>query len=423
MGLLDGIGAEELLDSILNRAARLLGVRSGYVYLGEPGDTHLTVARGDRRHGRRTSASGCPIDQGVGGKVFTNRASRSSSTTTTRSRARHPRCVGRGRRGASACRSRSAGASSGVLGPRFRDGRERVFRQPEVDALMKFAQLASIALENARLHEQALSPRDPVTGLPTRETLIQRVVDALATPPAGHARRAGRRRCSSTSTGSRSSTRASATPRATACCARSAQRISAVPRAERHRRAIRRRHVRRSCCRAATPTARWPSRSASSSSSSRRSTSTAGRGSSARAWASRSARRAAPAAATSSRRPRSRSSARSATRPAASRMFDPLSSRHALERLDVEAELWTRPRARRADGPLPADPRPPDAARRRLRGARPLAAPVARPRPAGRLHRPRRGIRADRRDRAGHPREGLPPGAGCGASAGRTRTW
>src|SRR6185503_10473663 len=56
---------------------------------------------------------------------------------------------------------------------------ERVFREPEVEALTRFAQLASIALENARLHEQALSPHDPVTGLPTRETLIQRVVDSL----------------------------------------------------------------------------------------------------------------------------------------------------------------------------------------------------------------------------------------------------
>ena len=62
---------------------------------------------------------------------------------------------------------------------------DRVFRQPEVDALQRFAQLASFALENARLHEQALSPHDPVTGLPTRETLIQRVVDALAPGPVG----------------------------------------------------------------------------------------------------------------------------------------------------------------------------------------------------------------------------------------------
>jgi diguanylate cyclase (GGDEF)-like protein len=61
----------------------------------------------------------------------------------------------------------------------------RVFRQPEIDALARFAQLASIALENARLQEQALSPRDPVTGLPSREVLIQRIVDALAAPPVG----------------------------------------------------------------------------------------------------------------------------------------------------------------------------------------------------------------------------------------------
>ena len=58
-------------------------------------------------------------------------------------------------------------------------------------------------------------------------------------------------------------------------------------------------------------------------------------------------------------------------------MFDPLSSRHALERLDVEAELWT---ALERDElivhyqPI-LDLR--TRADRRLRGARPLAAPVA----------------------------------------------
>ena len=35
-----------LLDSILSRAARLLGVPNGYVYLGEPGDAHVTVRAG-----------------------------------------------------------------------------------------------------------------------------------------------------------------------------------------------------------------------------------------------------------------------------------------------------------------------------------------------------------------------------------------
>jgi diguanylate cyclase (GGDEF)-like protein len=64
---------------------------------------------------------------------------------------------------------------------------QRVFRQPEIDALARFAQLASIALENARLQEQILSPRDPVTGLPSRETLLQRIVEALEPPAAGDA--------------------------------------------------------------------------------------------------------------------------------------------------------------------------------------------------------------------------------------------
>jgi diguanylate cyclase (GGDEF)-like protein/excisionase family DNA binding protein len=181
MSLLDGSGTETLLDAILTRAARLLGVRSGYVYLGEPGDTHITVRAGI---GDTSGDVGftMPITQGVGGMVF--RTGRPVVIEDyDRFEGRHSRYVGR------------VGAVIGV--PLVVGGRvvgalglssgttERVFRQPEVDALTKFAQLASLALENARLQEQALSPRDPVTGLPTRESVIQRIVDALAIPPAG----------------------------------------------------------------------------------------------------------------------------------------------------------------------------------------------------------------------------------------------
>ena len=181
MGLLDGLGAEELLDSILNRAARLLGVRTGYVYLGEPGDTHLTVRAGI---GEMAGYVGyqMPIEQGIGGQVF--RSGRPFVVDDYDAFADHAP-VFAGKVGAGVGVPLTVGGRVvGVLG--LGSGTtERVFRQPEVDALTKFAQLASIALENARLQEQALSPRDPVTGLPTRETLIQRVVDALALPPAG----------------------------------------------------------------------------------------------------------------------------------------------------------------------------------------------------------------------------------------------
>jgi diguanylate cyclase (GGDEF)-like protein/excisionase family DNA binding protein len=184
MGLLDGLGTEELLDSILTRATRLLGVPTGYVYLNEPADDHLTCRAGI---GDMAEFVGfrLPIDQGVGGHVFrTGRPFVVDDYDAFDGAAP----VFKGKVGAGVGVPLTVGGRVvGVLG--LGSGTtERVFRQPEVDALTKFAQLASIALENARLQEQAISPRDPVTGLPTRETLIQRVVDALGAPPAGEAR-------------------------------------------------------------------------------------------------------------------------------------------------------------------------------------------------------------------------------------------
>jgi diguanylate cyclase (GGDEF)-like protein/excisionase family DNA binding protein len=181
MGLLDGGTMETILDSILTRATRLLGVRTGYVYLAEPGDLYLTVRAAI---GVMSEYIGfrLPVDQGMGGRAFrTGKPVVVDDYDTWEGRSE----AFIGKMGAGVCVPLSvAGRVVGALGLAS-SSNERVFRQPEVDALMRFAQLASIALENARLQEQALSPRDPVTGLPTRETLIQRVVDALAQGPTG----------------------------------------------------------------------------------------------------------------------------------------------------------------------------------------------------------------------------------------------
>ena len=69
MGLLDGLGAEELLDAILNRAARLLGVRTGYVYLDEPGEDHITVRAAIGIMAEYVGFE-LPLDKGIGGQVF-----------------------------------------------------------------------------------------------------------------------------------------------------------------------------------------------------------------------------------------------------------------------------------------------------------------------------------------------------------------
>ncbi len=181
MGLLDGSGPDQLLDSILVRATRLLGVPDGYVYLAEPGDTHLVCHAGigtmEQFIGYRLQ-----IDRGIGGIVYRTGKPYAVDDYDTWSEA-SPDFIGRVGAGVGVPLT-VGGQVVGVIGLASRPS-DRVFRQPEIDALARFAQLASIALENARLQAQALSPRDFVTGLPSREILLQRIVDAVAAPPVG----------------------------------------------------------------------------------------------------------------------------------------------------------------------------------------------------------------------------------------------
>jgi diguanylate cyclase (GGDEF)-like protein len=181
MGLLDGSQPDKLLDSILQRATRLLGVPDGYVYLAEPGETQLTCHAGI---GSMEPYIGykLQIDRGIGGIVFRTGKPFAVDDYDAWSEAA-PEFKGMVGAGVGVPLV-VGGQVVGVIGLASRTT-DRVFRQPEIDALARFAQLASIALENARLHEQALTPRDPVTGLPSREILLQRIVDSLATTPVG----------------------------------------------------------------------------------------------------------------------------------------------------------------------------------------------------------------------------------------------
>ncbi|HEX7949356.1 MAG TPA: EAL domain-containing protein [Candidatus Limnocylindrales bacterium] len=181
MGLLEGRGPEEVLDAILIRAARLLGVQHGYVDLIDESGRDLIVRAGigfmTQRVGTRL-----PVTEGIGGEVF--RTGQPFSVDDYDAFVeRSPDYVAMVGAGVGVPLS-VGGEIVGVLG--LASGTTtRVFRQPEIDALARFAQLASIALERARLQEQVLSPRDPVTGLPSRETLLQRIVEAVAAPAAG----------------------------------------------------------------------------------------------------------------------------------------------------------------------------------------------------------------------------------------------
>ena len=75
----------------------------------------------------------------------------------------------------------SGGTTVGVIG--LASGtHDRTFGPRETHALVRFAQLASIALDNSRLFDAARrgALHDPVTGLPNRELLTDRIGHALA---------------------------------------------------------------------------------------------------------------------------------------------------------------------------------------------------------------------------------------------------
>ena len=67
----------------------------------------------------------------------------------------------------------------------------RPFSEREVEALARFGQLASIALDNARLFERAQTEvrrrahaalHDPLTGLPNRTMLLSRLAEQMEAP-------------------------------------------------------------------------------------------------------------------------------------------------------------------------------------------------------------------------------------------------
>ncbi|HEY8988167.1 MAG TPA: diguanylate cyclase, partial [Candidatus Limnocylindrales bacterium] len=179
IALMDRRDPDDLLETIIVRAAALLGTAHGFIYLVEPDGAHLVV-----RHGIGLFADflghQMSIDKGLSGTVF---------------REGRPVAVG----DYDAWRDRDADLPVNVFGavvgvPLTSGGRsvgviglasgssERSFGSREIGALSRFAQLASIALDNAHLFEAALRGAlyDPITGLPNRDLLTDRVAHALS---------------------------------------------------------------------------------------------------------------------------------------------------------------------------------------------------------------------------------------------------
>ncbi|TAK01815.1 MAG: EAL domain-containing protein [Chloroflexota bacterium] len=175
--LLEGSSPDQLLRTILSRAARLLGTPHAYLYLVEADGVTLEIRAGLGLFAAYVGHS-MSIDEGLAGAVF--RAGQPIAIDDYATFAgRSPVFDGPQIGAVLGVPLTSGGQVVGVIG--LATGpTERTWREPEVEAVNRFAQLASIALQNAQLQEAARhEPVDPVTGLPAREILLRRIDEAL----------------------------------------------------------------------------------------------------------------------------------------------------------------------------------------------------------------------------------------------------
>jgi diguanylate cyclase (GGDEF)-like protein len=169
---------DDLLETIISRAAALLGTPHGFIYLLEPDGLSLVVHHGI---GVFSDFLGyrMPIDSGLSGLVYRDgMAVAVDDYDTWAERAGDmPTLVFGAVVGVPLT---SGGRVVGVIG--LASGSlDRTFGEREIGALSRFAQLASIALDNAHLFEAAQRGAlyDPITGLPNRELLTDRVAHSL----------------------------------------------------------------------------------------------------------------------------------------------------------------------------------------------------------------------------------------------------
>ena len=179
LALLDRRDSTTLLETILTRACALLGTPHGYIYIIEPDGAELVL-----RHGTGLFEQGVghrqPVDEGLGGEVYLTGkpvAIDDYDAYVRRAGIVPPRMLG----AVVGVPLSSGDQVVGVIGLASASA-ERTFRDREIDALTRFAQLASIALDNARLVDVAQRGAlyDPTTGLPNRELLTDRIAHALA---------------------------------------------------------------------------------------------------------------------------------------------------------------------------------------------------------------------------------------------------
>ena len=153
LGLLSRLDLSELLQDIVSRAGQLLDTPHGFMFLLEPGDDEFEQKVG---LGVFAETIGVRLKRGVGasGRAWmTGKPMIVHDYDAYESRAR---VYGRNRlKAVVAVPLFSGDEVVGTIGMASGAGSDRTFSDAEVELLSRFAQLASLALDNARLFAQA----------------------------------------------------------------------------------------------------------------------------------------------------------------------------------------------------------------------------------------------------------------------------
>jgi signal transduction histidine kinase/HAMP domain-containing protein/ActR/RegA family two-component response regulator len=181
LGVMHRLDVADLLQELLERAGELLGSRHGYIYVGHPGDQKIErrVAIGvfEEDLGRRMGPG-----EGLAGRVWAT--GEPLVVDDYDAWERRAETIPRGRiRALVAVPLASGKEPIGALGIARDHADGRSFDSSEVERLQRFAQLASIALDNARLYAAAQEARAAADAASTaKSTFLAAMSHEIRTP-------------------------------------------------------------------------------------------------------------------------------------------------------------------------------------------------------------------------------------------------
>lgn len=181
LGLISRLDVTEVLSDLVSRAGSLLGTPNGFVYLMDETGTRL-----ERRVGVGVYAEsiGQKLDrnEGVAGRVWASgKALVINDYDTWEGRPAAAAQLGVTIRSCMGVPLTSVGDTVGVLGMAYDSSSELQFGQEEVELLSRFAQLASISLDNARLYAASQDSKRRAEEASRRVGEQNKVLEALST--------------------------------------------------------------------------------------------------------------------------------------------------------------------------------------------------------------------------------------------------